>query len=130
MDVIFEGALSRSWGMQDVLRAVMAVENQPFGILRISGAEGVNGRLSVAEGKFIVSAATSDGSSSGYAAVRQLLAAGEGSFAFLDTGGQRPQDPGETLYIAIAKLLELMPGLPVDPAELFDEKSLLDRVFG
>lgn len=131
MDVVFEGALSRSWGMADVLRGIMGVENQRYGILRISSpGSNVSGRLAIAESKFIVGGLLSDGTEGGYNAVRRLLLASDGNFAYLDTGGKKPQDFDQGLYISLNRMSEIWPNLPEDLNELFDEKSLLDKVFG
>ena len=78
--------------MADVLRGVMGVENQSYGILRISSpGSNVSGRLAVADSAFVVGAVLSDGDT-GYSAVRRLLLASDGNFAYLDTAGKRPQD--------------------------------------
>jgi hypothetical protein len=138
VDVVFEGALSKSWGMGDVLHAVSSVENLPFGILRItSPGSNVSGRLAISQGKYIVGATAAEGQSTtteaqehGYSAVRKLLAARDGNFAFLDTGGAPMQDFSDSLYISIEKVMTLLDRLPDNPADLFDEKSLLDQVFG
>jgi hypothetical protein len=117
--------------MADVLRGVMAVENQKFGILRISSpGSNVSGRLAIAESQFIVGALLSDGTEGGYQAVRRLLLATDGNFAYLDTGGTKPQDFDQGLYISLDKMADIWPNLPEDPNDLFDEKSLLDKVFG
>jgi hypothetical protein len=117
--------------MADVLRGVMAVENQRYGILRISSpGANVSGRLAIAESKFIVGGLLSDGTEGGYGAVRRLLLAEDGNFAYLDTGGQKPQDFDQGLYISLAKMSDIWPNLPEDPNQLFDEESLLDKVFG
>jgi hypothetical protein len=122
--------------MQDVLKAIMGVDNQPFGILRISSPTSrLSGRLAIADGAYIVGAVSADDLTpeeldSGYLAVRKLLSASEGNFAFLDTDGKRPTDMDGSLYLSIDRLMPLLPQLPEDPGELFDEKSLLDKVFG
>jgi len=131
VDVVFEGALSHSWGMADVLRELMGVENQAFGILRISSpGSNVSGRLVIADSAFIVGAVVSDGSETGYLAVRRLLLAADGNFAYLDTAGKRPQDLDQELYISIQRLAEIWPQLPHVAEQVFDEKALLDKVFG
>jgi hypothetical protein len=131
LDVVFEGALSRSWGMADVLRGIMGVENQRFGVLRVSSpGSNVSGRLAIAESQFIVGALLSDGTETGYQAVRRLLLANDGNFAYLDAGTTKPQDFDQGLYIPLGKMADIWPNLPEDPNDLFDEKSLLDKVFG
>ena len=117
--------------MHDVLKSVIGVENQPFGVLRISSPSlNLNGRLAISGGNFIVGAAIIDGSETGYDAVRRLLQIREGNFAYLDTAGKRPDDFDEALYLSLSKLVSRLPDLPETAAELFDEKSLLDKVFG
>lgn len=122
--------------MQDVLKAVMGVDNQPFGILRITSLSGhLSGRLAIARGSYIVGAVAADdlhpeGVASGYDAVRKLLLSSDGNFAFLDSAGKHPSDMDDSLYISIDRIVGLMPDLPEDASRLFDEKSLLDKVFG
>lgn len=119
-----------------MLKAVLGVDDQPFGILRISSPSAkVSGRLAIEDGAYIVGAmATSDvntdGVESGYGALRRLLAARDGNFAYLDVAGTHPRELDDTLHISIEKVCELLPDLPDDPSTLFDEKSLLDKIFG
>jgi hypothetical protein len=122
--------------MQDVLKAVMGVDNQPFGILRISSSSShLSGRLAIADGAYIVGATVTavvnpEDVQTGYSAVRQLLSAKDGNFAFLDTAGNPPADMDGTLFLSIDRLVESMPQLPEDCSALFDEESLLDKIFG
>lgn len=117
--------------MADVLRGIMGVENQPYGILRISSpGSNVSGRLAIADSQFVVGAMLSDGTITGYDAIRRLLLAVDGNFAYLDSGTIKPQDFEQGLYISLQKLADLWPNLPANQAELFDEKALLDKVFG
>jgi hypothetical protein len=48
----------------------------------------------------------------------------------LDTAGSAPSDMDQSLHISIDRLLQALPALPPTAAELFDEKALLDEVFG
>lgn len=130
VNVIFEGALSRGWSMVDVLRAVSGVENQRFGVLRINAPNNVNGRIAIADGAFIVGAVMADGTAQGYEALRPLLSAASGNFAYLDTEGKLPPEFDESLYLSLEKVMSTLPGLPAQFKDLFDEKSLLDKLFG
>ncbi len=129
MDVVFEGALSSSWGMKDVLKAVSDVPNVPSGVLRVScPGQSLQGKIVISEARHIVDASC-NGSSPfhSYDALRVLLDVKEGNFAFLDLN-QNELDP--SLFIAIDKVLQRLPQLPRSSTELFDQQTLLDKVFG
>lgn len=129
VNVVFEGNLSADKNLVQVLQEMLSSARTDTAVLRIAcPSRNLSGRLAVARGRFIVGAQV-DGDESGYAAVRKLLAVDDGNFAFLDTQGQFPFDVDPTLHIPVDRILELMPALPENPAELFDEKALLDEVF-
>lgn len=131
MDLIFEGALSKSWGMPDVLKTVTGVENMRFGILRISAHAGdLTGKLVIENGKYIVGASISGTQEKGYGAARKLLLVQSGNFALLDAGVNAPKDKDNSLFMSITEVIAKLPSLPVEASPLFDERSLLDRVFG
>ena len=130
MDVLFEGRLNPDLHLKTVLQRVL--ENKPPGnlLIRISSPNPAStGRLLVRDGRFITAALLDENDESGYPALRQLLAVGTGNFA-----GLRPE-PGEkidlvpNLNFELHKVIPLMPALPESPVGLFDEKSLLDKVF-
>jgi len=131
VEVIIEGQLSGKHSIREVLRDITRQAAVERGILRIAcPGKNLNGRLALARGRYIVGACVSDSNESGYAAVKRLLMVQEGNFAFLDAGGEHPADVNQSLYVSIERLLDLLPNLPDSPVELFDEKSLLDEVFG
>lgn len=118
--------------MQDVLKAVLGIENLCYGILRISTPTlGIQGRIAIADARYVVDASIvgSQESDSSYHCLCKLLSLYEGNFAFLDAGAERPADFTELLYIPIDRLAEALQKLPDNPHELFDEKALLDKVF-
>ncbi len=130
MNVVFEGNLSADRNLVEVLQAMLASPPTDTAVLRIAcPSQTLSGRLAVARGRYIVGAQVDDGDESGYAAVRKLLALKDGNFAFLDTEGRFPFDVDPTLHIPIDRILALMPSLPESPADLFDEKALLDELF-
>lgn len=99
-------------------------------MLRIAGpSDRLSGRLAIARGRFIVGAQVGESNESGYDAVKVLLSATSGNFAFLDTGGVFPFSVDPPLHICVDRLLQLWPNLPESPVDLFDEKALLDEVF-
>lgn len=129
MDVVFEGSLSKSWSMKDVLQAVTEQDAGRY-VLRIASKENDSaGRLAIADGQFVVGACTDQGEN-GYPAVRDILAITEGSFVLLDSGSEPPSDLNDVLHLSLPRLIEYLPNLPEDPGQLFDQGSLLDKLFG
>lgn len=133
MDVIFEGALSKSWGMKDVLKAISDVPNVPVGVLRVSNpGRGIQGKILVSQAQHVVGAVCSgtQAESDPYEALRTLLEVQEGNFAFLDFAGEAPAEFDQSLFICIKRVLDVMPQLPAHASDMFDQRALLDRVFG
>lgn len=133
MDVVFEGALSKSWGMKDVLKAVMEVPNVPYGVLRVScPKKELQGKILISQSRHVVGASSSSNNKDldAYDALRSLIEITEGNFAYLDLASDSATDFDQSLFICIERLLDLMPELPLAAGQLFDEKSLLDKVFG
>jgi hypothetical protein len=131
MDLILEGQLSAQSGIREVLQAVLKQTSEATGILRIScPGRNLNGRLALVNGQFIVGAQITDSEENGYDAVKQLLTVTEGNFAFLETDDNKSLDLGRTVHINLLLLIDRLPDLPDNPADLFDQQSLLDEVFG
>jgi hypothetical protein len=131
VDVVFQGALSDGRGMPELLRALQSIPELPFGVLRITAADGsTGGRLLVADSSLIVGAALTDGGLTGYDAAKCLLAIRSGNIAYLNGGPARPPGFDGELCLSIQRVLASWPDLPENAAELFDQNSLLDRVFG
>ncbi len=131
MDLLLEGQLSPQLGIREVLQAVLKQTSEATGILRIScPRRNLNGRLALVNGQFIVSAQIADSDENGYDTVKQLLSVTEGNFAFLQTDNHKSLDLGRTVHINLISLIDCLPHLPDNPADLFDQQSLLDEVFG
>lgn len=65
-----------------------------------------------------------------YEALRTTLSMTEGTFAFLALSEKEAANFDHSLYIAIERLMDSLTKMPVESNELFDEKGLLDRIFG
>lgn len=129
MDVVFEGSLSRSWSMKDVLQAVTE-QDVHLSVLRIASKETDSaGRIAIADNQFIVGACTDTGET-GYPAVKDILSIEDGSFTLLDSGSDHPSDLKDVLHLSLFRVIEALPRLPEDPGDLFDQGSLLDMLFG
>jgi hypothetical protein len=117
--------------MPELLKAVAGTTPVRFGILRISASDGrLSGKLLVVNNSDIAGAQLADGSAHGYPAARRLLAVAEGNYAFLDVGLKRPATFESELCLSINRTISSWPNLPEHASELFDEKSLLDKIFG
>lgn len=128
--LVFEGELSDKWGVRELLEAVSRVDGIAGGVLRIDSPEaGLAGRISIAHGRYITGAALADGGR-GYEALKRLLSARTGKFAFLDASGLDEQCSSPSMHISAKRLISLLPDLPPTEVELFDEESILDEVFG
>ncbi len=133
VDVVFEGSLSRSWGMADVLQSIVDVPNVQYGLLRISSpGDSFHGKILIAECSHIVAASSSDSieGCDAYQAVRAMIELREGSFAFLDLSPEEFEELDRSLFISLHRILELYPALPESGNLMFDERALLDKIFG
>lgn len=133
MDVVFEGSLTKSWGIKDVLKTVMEEKDLPWSVLRISNSEKrIQGKILVANSNYIVGAFCTGSASDtdSYESLRTVLTLSEGVFALLALSESESKNFDHSLYISIDRILDTLGSLPSDSAELFDEKGLLDKVFG
>lgn len=133
MDVVFEGALSKSWGMKDVLQAIHELPNVQLGLLRIScSSKSIQGKILFTRARHILGASCTEGllSDEPYDALKELLEVKEGNFAFMDISGEVLSDIDQSLFIDISRVIDCLPELPAHSSELFDQSGLLDRVFG
>jgi len=99
-------------------------------VLRLSAPEvHCSGRVVFSDCTYVVAAQTRDGVSEGYEALKVMLKVSLGSYAYLKVGEKDHLDLIANLHVPLAKIIETTPDLPDDPRQLFDEKTLLDRIF-
>lgn len=133
MDIVFEGSLSKNWGMKDVLNSVLKEQDLPWSMLRISSAGSpIQGKILISNCQYVVAAfcTGSPHDVDPYEALRTTLAMSEGTFAFLALTEKEAANFDHSLYIAVDRLMESITELPTQSTDLFDEKGLLDRIFG
>lgn len=131
MDLIFEGRLSDQINMKDVLLRIKSLQTPGLKILRINRQrDGLHGKIAVDGGKYVTAASVIDSVETGYPALRLLLTVSDGNFALLNAMPNDSIELQPNLHIGIDQLLQAMPHLPDSPAKLFDERALLDKVFG
>lgn len=130
MELIFEGKLSAEEHLKDVLQRIIMNEIRGACMLRITAPDlKHSGRIVFADCRYIVAALTKDSLNEGYEAVRAILESSTGSYAFLKIDDMDQLDIVPNLHIPLAQIVNMLPGLPEDPRSLYDEKSLLDRIF-
>lgn len=131
MDLIFEGRLSDQIAMKDVLLRVKSEPTPGMKILRINRQrDGLHGKIAIDGGKYVTAASVVDSVETGYAALRLLLSVSDGNFTLLNAKAGDSIELQPNLHIEIDMLLKTMPHLPDNPSRLFDERALLDKVFG
>jgi hypothetical protein len=131
VDLIFEGRLSDQVAMKDVLLRVKNVPVPGLKILRINRQrDGLHGKIAFDGGKYVTAASVIDSVETGYTALRLLLSIDEGNFALLNAKHGDSIELQPNLHIEIDQLIQTMPYLPDNPSKLFDERALLDKVFG
>jgi len=130
VDLIFEGRITGHQHLKDALTRIQEIAIPGISILRVSAPElDHSGRLLIKDSRLVVAALTRDGLYEGYDGVRQILATTIGHYAFLEVGPQDKVDLVPNLNIPVDSLLKALPNLPTEAGALFDEKSLLDKVF-
>jgi len=117
--------------MKDVLLRIKGLPTPGLKILRINRQrDGLNGKIAIDGGKYVTAASIVDSLETGYPALRLLLSISDGNFALLNALPNDSIELQPNLHIGIDQLLHYMPHLPDSPAKLFDERALLDKVFG
>jgi hypothetical protein len=130
VDLIFEGRITGHQHLKDALTRIQEIAIPGTSILRVSAPElDHSGRLLIKDSRLVVAALTRDSLYEGYDGVRQILSTTIGHYAFLQVGPMDHVDLIPNLNIPVDAILKAMPDLPLEPGVLFDEKSLLDKVF-
>lgn len=121
MDVIIEGKITDSEGIDEILRTCAEIKSVNFPILRINDNDsGLQGRVGFSQGGYIIGAKIIPSGEVGYEAVRKLLSVSEGNYAILDPLRKHVSDVNQSLWIKVDKIVPLLPNLPEDPVGLID----------
>lgn len=130
MDVIFRGRLSYEVRLSHVLEHVRERKTKGVTLLFLRSPEqDIDGVVSVWNARFVTSAQLYHSDLIGYPALRQLFTLATGEFAYGKPDNPEIDGLEHELNIELKSLIPLLPFLPEDLSELFDEKSLLDNVF-
>jgi hypothetical protein len=91
--------------------------------------QAIEGVVSIWNAQFVTSAQLYRSDLSGYPALKQLFTLATGDFAYSRPENEEVDGIEHDLNIELKRLVPLIPFLPDDFGELFDEESLLDNVF-
>jgi hypothetical protein len=100
---ILEGQISFG-GIHDALEAVSRIKNVKNGVLRITSHD-ASGLVGIFCGRFITGAVVTLTGEVGHRALRKLISACDGNFAFLDAGDEVLPDLKQSLGVDISLLL-------------------------
>jgi hypothetical protein len=89
----------------------------------------IDGVVSIWNGRFVTSAQLYHSDWIGYPALRQLFTLATGDFAYGKPDSTEIEGLEHDLNIELKTLVPLLPGLPENMSELFDQDSLLEKVF-
>ncbi len=121
MDVIIEGSINQEESMADVINSVVEIKSCQTPILRINDNHSeLQGRILFSAGGFILGAKIGVTGESGYAAVRKLMLVSDGNYAILDPVRKSTTELNQSLWLATAKLVPMLPDLPAAPASIVD----------
>jgi len=121
VDVIIEGSINQDESMADVINSVVEIKSCQTPILRINDNQSdLQGRILFSAGGFILGGKIGVTGESGYAAVRRLLLVADGNYAILDPARKPTTELNQSLWLATAKLVPMLPDLPAAPASIVD----------
>lgn len=127
---VLEGQISFG-GMHDALEAVARHKNVKYGLLRVTSNTS-SGLIGVFCGRFITGAVMSLSGESGYPALRNLLAAKDGSFAFMDASDEPVREVNQSLGVDLQTLLSStdfsVDNLPISEESLTNMRGAADEV--
>jgi serine/threonine protein kinase len=98
-------------------------------IVRLSDPEsGWTGEFVISD-SHVVAAQIDQPPASGYEALRTICQIGSCEYTLNELEEAEPEPVGKSLHIKLSKLIERLPYLPENQGDLFDQETLLDKVF-
>lgn len=130
MDTIFSGTFGKNLTMRTLLERIVQAKSPGVHFLRVSSQDNkVSGRIFIVNSSHITGAVLPSQGTTGYTALKALLTDKYGTFAYVAADVQEKFDVDNSLNINIQTLLKSLDELPENATSLFDEKSLLDKIF-
>jgi hypothetical protein len=131
MLVLFEGRIHPGFTMKDVLKQIFLLQSPGASVLRVTGNDGIlTGHIYIHDCTFITGAKVKGSEEVGYDALRTIvMKIRQGSFALLSLQAGDPFESDLSMNIEVRKLAEEFERLPESPTGMFDQSSLLDKVF-
>lgn len=130
MDVLFRGRLTYEVRLSHVLEHVRELKTKGVTLLFVrSPDQAIEGVVSIWNSRFITSARLYRSILSGYPALKQLFTLATGDFAYGKPENEEVNGIEHELNIELKSIIPVLPFLPENLTELFDQNSLLDNVF-
>jgi hypothetical protein len=130
MKVLLEGHISASATIKDLFKQIFLMQLQGNQILHIESVENsVNGQIFIYDSAFLTGAVIAGMEAVGYAALRKLVNVNSGAFSLSQLEVGEPTNSDYSMNISLRKITENIENLPESPSSLFDQNSLLDKIF-
>lgn len=130
LDTLFDGQLNKNLTVRELLKRILGLKQPGISFLRIANVDQtLDGRIFIMDSKLIIGATMNGAPQSGYAALEPLLKIEEGSFAFVAPSDTDSLTVDRSLNMEIKSLLHSYESARQEINTVFDQESLLDRVF-
>jgi hypothetical protein len=130
MLVLFEGRIHSGLTIKEIFKRIVLLQSAGQALLRVSSPDNESqGLIYLHDCTYVTGASIKGSSEVGYDALRKLVRVQEGSFALIAVQPGDSYQSDLSLNIELRKLAEGLDHLPESPSELFDQNSLLDKVF-
>jgi hypothetical protein len=130
MNIISEGRLSYEHRIANILTTVRQQSSSGFILLSLSSQDlQADGIISIRDSRFITGAISNTDGLTGYPALKRLLSLAVGTYTLSQLDANQLADFDQDINIDLDRIIAVVPSLPENLSELFDQASLLDKVF-
>jgi hypothetical protein len=130
MNTIFEGTLSYECRISNILKKIRQRSSSGLCLLSLSSPDQqTDGIVSIRDCRFITGAILTAEGVTGYAALKKLLSLALGSYSLSQLDVNQLAEFDQDINLDLDRVIAVVPSLPENLSELFDQASLLDKVF-
>ncbi len=130
MNIISEGTLSYEHRIANILTTVRQQSSSGLILLGLSSLDlQTDGIISIRDSRFITGAISNTDGLTGYSALKRLLSLAVGTYTLSQLDANQLADFDQDINIDLDRVIAVVPSLPENLSELFDQASLLDKVF-
>lgn len=130
MNIISEGTLSYECRISNILKAIRQQPSSGLSLLSLSSPDHLtDGIISIRDSRFITGAISNTDGVTGYSALKGLLSLALGTYSLSQLEPDQLANFDQDINIDLDRVIAVVPSLPENLSELFDQESLLDKVF-